>query len=308
MTPPTIFTTCKPFKGEFKTIQANALTSWAKLRPWCEVIIFGNEDGVAESCKELGIRHVEEVPRSEYGTPLMNGLFKAAEREASSDILVFVNADIMLTNDLMPAVQRVATAFGNFLLIARRWNVDMKEGWDFSTSAWDSRLRAYARRNGRLEPVYGGIDLFVYVRGMWQEIPPFAIGRGRWDSALIYMAIRSGVPVIDATEVVTCVHQNHGYAHHPQDASGVFKGPEAVRNNELLGGDEYILTSLNATYLLTASGMRRQIDFYPPHLLRRLATFPALYKPLKPFAPIVRMLAPSWRKIQRSKERRLSSP
>lgn len=304
MTSLTLFTTCKPFKGEFKTIQANALGSWARLRPHCEVIVFGDEDGVAEACKQFGFRHMSTVPRNDYGTPLLNGLFESADREAATEFLGFVNADIMLTGDLWPAVERAATAFRHFLLIARRWNVEIKDRWDLTAGDWEPRLRAYARNHGWLEPVYGGMDLFVYRRGVWKELPPMAVGRGRCDSALIYQARKLGMPVIDGTEAVTCVHQNHGYAHHPGNTPGVFKGPEALRNHELLGGDEYILTSLNATHRLTPSGLRRQFDWYPPYLLRRLAALPALYKPLRPLAPLVRMLAPSWRKLQRVKERR----
>lgn len=107
-----------------------------------------------------------------------------------------------------------------------------------------------------------------------------------------------GVPVVDATAVVTCVHQNHGYAHHPNDKAGVFTGPEASRNTELLGGDEFIFTALNATHVLTASGVRRRVDVNPLYVLRKLAVAPALYPALRPLAPLVRSLAPVWRRFR----------
>src|SRR6185295_13661097 len=127
----------------------------------------------------------------------------------SADLLAYVNADIMLTANLVQAAERIQEQFPRFLLIARRWNLNLECEWDFTQPDWAARLRDYARTHGDLEPAYGGMDLFVYPRGLWEELPPFAIGRGRWDSALIYHARKTGVPVVDATAAMTIVHQNH---------------------------------------------------------------------------------------------------
>lgn len=296
----TLFTTCKPFEGEFAEIQWNALRSWKRACPNCEVIVFGDEKGVSECCQELGFQQIPEVPRSQFATPLLDGLFEAVERATEAEVLALVNADIMLTGELMPAIQAVQKRFNKFLLIARRWNVAIHNNWDFVSPEWESQLRSYARDHGALEPPYGGVDIFVYPRKMWEGLPPFAIGRTRWDSALIYNARKRGVAVIDATDTVTSIHQNHGYSHYPKSALGVFKGPEAQRNEELLGGEQFIFTALNATHVLKKSGIRRRIDFYPPYLLRKCATMPALYRSLNFLAPAVRYLAPWWRRLQRA--------
>src|SRR5690242_875573 len=54
----TFFTTAKPFTGHSKVIQRNALASWKLIHPNAEVMLFGDEDGAAETAAELGIRHV----------------------------------------------------------------------------------------------------------------------------------------------------------------------------------------------------------------------------------------------------------
>jgi hypothetical protein len=69
--------------------------------------------------------------------------------------------------------------------------------------------------------------------------------------------------VIDATDRVTCVHPNHDYSHHPGNTAGVYKGPEAVRNESLLGGPQFIFSALNATHVLGPSGIRRRRDLNP---------------------------------------------
>src|SRR5215510_14360484 len=303
----TLFTTCKPFEGKFARVQRNALRSWA-LGPACDVVVFGDEPGVRECCEEFGFPHVPTVDRTPLGTPLVSHLFEAVEHVTHADLLAFVNADIMLTRDLTAAVEAVQNRFDRFLMIARRWNVELAYDWDFESPSWEAKLRAFVREHGTIEPSYGGVDLFVYPRGLWQHLQPFAIGRTRWDSALIYEARKLRAPVIEATRVVTAVHPNHDYAHASPETTGVFNVPDALRNQSLLGGDEFIFTSLNATHVLTESGIRQNRVLFPPYLLRQLATLPALHPRLRPLAPVVRLLAPWWRRLRpRKKKRRLRS-
>ena len=301
----TLFTTCKPFEGKFAKVQRNALRSWA-LGPACKVVVFGDEPGVRECCEEFGFYQIPSVDRTPLGTPLVSYLFEAVEHATQTELLAFVNADIMLTSDLIAAVEAVQNRFERFLMIARRWNVELADDWDFKSPSWEAKLRAYVREHGTIEPSYGGVDLFVYRRGLWKHLQPFAIGRTRWDSALIYEARKLRAPVIETTRVVTAVHPNHGYSHGPQETPGVFKGPEALRNQSLLGGDEFIFTSLNATHVLTESGIRQNRVLFPPYLLRRLATLPALHPRLRSLAPVVRLLAPWWRRLQLWKKKRRS--
>ena len=49
----TMFTIPKAFRGDFDIIQKNAIRSWTLLRPECEIILFGNEEGTAEMAGEL---------------------------------------------------------------------------------------------------------------------------------------------------------------------------------------------------------------------------------------------------------------
>src|SRR5262245_20980461 len=299
----TLFTTCKPFEGKAARVQRNALRSWA-LGPACEVVVFGDEPGVRECCEEFGFRQVPTVDRTPLGTPLVSHLFEAVEHVTHADLLAFVNADIMLTRDLTAAVEAVQNRFDRFLMIARRWNVELAYDWDFESPSWEAKLRAYVREHGTIEPSYGGVDLFVYRRGLWKQLRPFAIGRTRWDSALIYEARKLGAPVVEATRIVTAVHPNHDYSHYPQNTSGVFKGPEALRNQSLLGGEEFIFTPLNATHVLAKSGIRRNKVWFPPYLLRKLATLPALHPRLRALAPMVRLLTPWWRRLRSTKNKR----
>jgi 2-polyprenyl-3-methyl-5-hydroxy-6-metoxy-1,4-benzoquinol methylase len=304
----TLCTTCKPLRGRAAVSQGNALRSWARLGPGVEVVVLGDEPGVAEICAELGFRCVPEIPRNAWGTPVVSGLFELARREARGELVGWVNSDIILTPDLLPALARVRERFERFLLLVRRWNVDLEADWDYAAPDSEERLRRFAREHGELEPSYGGMDVFVFPRSVELPLPPFAIGRGRWDSALIYQARRLGIPVIDATEAVLSLHQNHDYVHIDGGTQSQIKGPEAQQNEEMLGGEAFIFTALNATHRLTPDGLERLRVRSPAGLLRVWATLPALHPRLRGLERAVSALAPLWRKaaaLQRRLQRRV---
>ena len=73
--------------------------SWTRLSPRPEILLFGDEEGTAEIARELGLRHFPEVARNEFGTPLLDDLFRQAEQHASTPLLGYVNGDIILTDD-----------------------------------------------------------------------------------------------------------------------------------------------------------------------------------------------------------------
>ena len=251
----TIFTTPKPFRGHIGIIQRNAILSWTKLRPVCEVILFGDDEGTAEVAAEFGVRHIPDVARNEFGTPLLNSLFAVAQRSASYDLMAYVNADIILLSDFMAAVRRMPKH--SFLMVGHRWDLDIHEALDFNRADWEKQLRIRVADAGKLH-ADSGIDYFVFRRGFWRDIPPFAIGRRGWDNWLIYRARSIDAAVIDATETVTAIHQNHDYSHHPQGADGVWNGPEAKRNQELRGSPSHIFTLGDANGILTPKTLKKQ--------------------------------------------------
>ena len=104
----TFFTTAKSFTGLIGIIQKNAITSWTKLRPKCEVIVFGNEEGAERTSKELGIMHVPDISYGEHGRPSVSELFGRAEAIATNKFLCYINADIILTDDFMKALTILA--------------------------------------------------------------------------------------------------------------------------------------------------------------------------------------------------------
>jgi hypothetical protein len=265
----TFFAVPKAFKSEFAVIQRNAICSWANLHPLCEILLLGDDTGTAEMAAEVGAIHIPTIHRNETGTPLLDSVFAEAQRHATFGILCYLNSDIILFKDFLSAVAEVSQVSRQFLAVGRRTNLDVTEPLDFS-AGWNQKLKEAIRVRGALEPP-NGLDYFIFSRGLWARIPPFAIGRMAWDQWLLYDARSSGVPVVDCTARVCVVHQKHGHSHHPGGRAACVSGAEAQRNVELAGGYRRGYTLRDATHNFTEQGIRRRVL---PYDLRRCLVTP----------------------------------
>lgn len=278
----TFFTLPKPFHGHSGIIQRNAIRSWTRLRPACQVLLLGNEPGTDEAASELGVEVYAEIELNELGTPLLHSAFEAARAHAQHALLCYVNADIILLSDFVEAVRTVSSARRRFLMVGRRCNLDVRDGLPMAGATWEAELRERARREGTL---YGpdGIDYFVFPKETLVALPPFAVGRPAWDNWMIYDARRRRIAVVDATRSVLAVHQNHGYGHVKHAVGPAWEGLEADRNRALLGGAEFLFTLRDATHELrqgrlvgawSAGDVKRRAEariiLAPPIVLRTL--------------------------------------
>src|SRR5258706_15403857 len=137
----TLFSAPKPFNDpHIAMIQRNAIKSWTLL-PNVEVILLGEEAGLAEVAKELGVKHLPNVARNESGTPLISSMFQLARENSNSDLLCIINADMILMSDFVEATlessslllkkRELAPAVQNFVLLSQRWDYDITSPIDF---------------------------------------------------------------------------------------------------------------------------------------------------------------------------------
>jgi hypothetical protein len=257
--PLTILAMPKPFRGHIGIIQRNAITSWTKLQPRPEIILFGTEVGAAECAAELGLVHIPEVARNQHGTPLLADIFLNADRRASHDLFAYVNADIILQAEFTEAVKKVREAFPRFLAVGRRTNLEVLEPLGFN-EGWEANLKERIRSQGWLENPTA-IDCFVFRRGTYEQVPPLAIGRVWFDQWLIKYARKRGLPVVDLTIFAPIVHQLHDYSHVAGGKESVYGGVEADENLAHYGERRHTYTILSATHLLTREGRIRRVFF-----------------------------------------------
>lgn len=229
----TLFATPKYFKPPFTMIQYNAIRSWLSLDPTPEVILCGNDEGVAGAAVELGVTHIPDIELSAKGTPLVNSIFSRAQKVAKNSILAYVNSDIVLMGDFLDTLDIVSSVFHHqFMIIGQRWDLWVDDYIDFSNVLWEHELRKKVEKIGKLHPQCG-IDYFVFEKGFGMDMPPFNLGRTCWDNWIVSHALRIGLDVVDATEKVFAVHQNHDYSHTGGEKKAR-KGDEAIINRRLL--------------------------------------------------------------------------
>jgi hypothetical protein len=250
-----IFSTPKPFVGHINIIQRNAIKSWTLLHPEVEVILFGDEEGTAEVCQEFGLRHEQEVERNEHGTKLLGPIFSRAQQITRHNYLCYANCDIMLTSDFRCAFEQISSRREPILMSGQRWDVDLTEPWDFSGPNWERRLMEFVRLSGRQRPPEW-IDYFLFSRGLYKTFPLLVIGRVYWDRWLIWAARSQGIRVVNASNWVKAVHQNHDYSYHKAGAEGVWSDEQAQQNFSLAGGEKHLYTLEDATHLITPQGVQ----------------------------------------------------
>jgi hypothetical protein len=266
----TLFSAPKPFTDpHIATIQLNAIKSWTLL-PDIEIILLGEEAGLAEAARELSIKHIPWVKRNQSATPLISSMFQVARENSHSDLLCIINADMILMSDFVEAAMESrslllgrrmqAVGLQNFVLLSQRWDLDITTPMDF-TPGWERQLESNVRTQGRLHRPAGS-DFFLFPKTCYIDVPDFAIGRAGWDNWMIYKARKEKWPVIDCTPSVMIVHQNHDYSHLPGGKSH-HEHPDTNENIRLAGGQAVIrYTILDSTHrLLNGKLARPQLSF-----------------------------------------------
>ena len=249
----TLFSAPKPFTNpHIAIIQRNAIKSWTLL-PDVEVMLLGEEAGLAEAAYELGVKHLSNVVRNESGTPLISSMFQLARENSTSDLLCIINADMILMSDFIKTALESRSLLlekrqQNFVLLSQRWDLDITQPIEF-TESWQNRLSSMVHGQGKLHRPAGS-DFFLFPKPCYTGVPNFTVGRAGWDNWMIYKARKEGWAVIDCTPSLMIVHQNHDYSHLP-GGKPHYEHPDTNENIRLAGGQANIrYTILDATHQL----------------------------------------------------------
>jgi hypothetical protein len=263
-----MLSTPNAFMGHFGVIQRNAIESWTRLDPRPEIILFGDDEGTAEICADLGLRHVPDVATTPEGTPLLSDMFLRGQQLATTPMVCWANADDIFT-DALPAAAAIFAASGPSYVVGQRTDVDQETLLELG-AGWQTDLRARAAAEGELKPL-NWIDWFLFSRGLFTELPPFAIGRPGYDPWLIWRAADLGAVVVDATEFVPAIHQRHDYSH-VGTREKAFAGAEAKRNAAIVDDWRHYHSIAHATQVLRADG-----TLAPARSLRHRVARPRAY-------------------------------
>jgi hypothetical protein len=251
----TLFSAPKPFTDpHIAMIQRNAMKSWTLL-PDIEVLLLGEETGLAGAAQELGVKRIPNVARNESGTPLISSMFQLARENSNSELLCIINADMIIMPDFLEAARRSRLQRDKFVLLSQRWDLDITKPIEF-TEGWEEKLRGTVCASGTLHRPAGS-DFFLFPKSCYTDIPNFTIGRAGWDNWMIYKARNERWAVIDCTPSIMIVHQNHDYSHLP-DSKPHYEHPDTNENIRLAGGQANIrYTILDSTHQLVGGKLAR---------------------------------------------------
>ena len=278
----TIFSSPRPFtEKRFAKIQMNGVNSWLRLKPRPRIILFGDErrEPGIETLGKLGCEIVGGIKRNRWGTPLLGDLMLKAQSMAKTDLVAWVNMDIILMWDFMEAIQKAERQLRQFLLIGAKVRLlGEPPEIDFSRDDWQRHVRKLCKRVKEYQPKAGS-DYHVFTNGLFRghlykrlrdrpekhtdkdfpiEYPPIAWGRIRMDTWLVWQCLRRAIPVVDATDVILAVHQDHrhiGKRVIPQDDGGeeIKLQPELTERRKSGGG-----RISNATWVFDKKGIREK--------------------------------------------------
>ena len=252
----TIFTIPKAFIREhIKTIQTNAIKSWRALGFGLEVILIGDDKGVEQVARELKVKHISNVKRNKLGTPLLDSAFSLVREKAKSNILCYVNSDIIFFSDFLKIFKFLPRE--EFLIVGRRWNIDIEKKINFENKNWEKLLKKKIKKIGRICGG-GGSDYFIFKKNSFKDFPGFAVGRVKWDNWMIYEALRKKMLVIDATEINPIVHQNHDYSHQINRGRRRTENIEAKENIKLTKKMKHIFTLKDVRWKLTKAELKKK--------------------------------------------------
>jgi len=278
----TIFSSPRPFtERRFAKIQMNGVNSWLQLRPTPRVILFGDEkrEPGIEKLADLGCETVGRVKRNQWGTPLLGDLMIKAQRMAETDLVAWINADMIMLQDFMEAVKKVERQLRQFLLIGAKVRLlGEPPEIDFFQDDWQQHIRKLCGRVKEYQPKAGS-DYHVFTNGLFRghmykylrnrpekhidkdfpiEYSPIAWGRIRMDTWLVWQCLRREIPVIDASTMILAAHQDHrriGKRVIPQDDGGAEIGLQDKLTERRASGGGRIT---NASWVFDNKGVRKK--------------------------------------------------
>ena len=263
----TIFTAPKPFTDpHIALIQENAIRSWKNLGRDVEVILIGNEKGLKKTAQEMDVQLEPFVLRNDFGTPLVNSIFDQARTNSSADYLLYANADIIFLPSFLSTVKSLVRQTKEFLAVGRRWDLDIKSILEFTPEGCET-LRQQVLNNGKRKSSQA-IDYFLFPKNLFEETPPFAIGRAGWDNWMLYHAVEKDWLLVDMSPTVMAIHQNHDYSHLP--GGKIHYNLQESHHNVSLGGGIQNMYNLLDTNRELRNGELRKPRWSLLRLLRRM--------------------------------------
>ena len=205
-------------------------SNWMSLRPYVIPVVFTNDTGLEEECRNQGwnVFPIREVAAG--GVPVLKHMFMDAMDAYNTTFYAYSNSDILFTKTLIDTLSSLSNSLANeeipVLIVGRRTNVEIGYLNETDGSSWDN-LTSVSKASGNI--FSSNAEDFFITSGVypWDECANVVIGRPAYDNWLVYNARKRKHIVIDATGTLLAIHQttsagnmeghshsNKGYNHN----------------------------------------------------------------------------------------------
>ena len=271
----TLFSSPRPFTDpHIAMIQSNAIASWLQLRPRPQVLLIGDDAGVAEVAHEMGVTHIPDVATTPHGIPRRDSMHQLAHRFAQYELLCLINADIIILSGFYESIHVIP--FAQYVATGRRFDVDVTSPIRFDSDTWRTELHELLNRSGALHGP-SAVDFAIYPKMIDPPIlPPFPMNLPGWDTWYLFEYKKRRIPVVNLNTAVTVIHQNHDSTASKRQKQHIWRRDHEAR--EVLkraGGFSSRATLREADYIITDGELRR------PSGVNRLLSRMVHFKPYR---------------------------
>lgn len=208
----------------------NATLSWDQIKPQPQILVFGDvPTRLMTSTMELVLHYSQEPD----GRPHFDSFIRIAEEASIHDVVMYATDHLIFLPGLKETVELVASQFDRFLLMGRRWDINIPGFLDFVGGRWWQELLTHMR--GHKLGSVGAKDWLIWRKPFPEPIPPFIMGIPWYDTWMAVQAEELGIQRIDASATVRAIHPIHGFPF-PGGIVGRRDDPRYAYNESLAPG------------------------------------------------------------------------
>ncbi len=225
-----------------------------------------------------------------YGSPKMNCVFsvllKATSHLLESDIVGFINGDILIFESFAQTLRAITLQYEDFLMVGRRRlteHIPKPTAATFSWQRYEEQVKQF-----KLDGGYA-VDYFMlekrFASVIIHSFPPFIIGTQRWDNAFLASAFKVGLTVIDATLSAPVLHQGSNPIHNHGKRPAAEYNEQVARHTT---GYDYLFGTIDNAAVQAVMTHISSIAFLPCSVHQRLVRCAYMYAILSPESSLPR--------------------
>lgn len=233
----TLFSAPPAFTGSESDLNRQALLSWLHLSPRPHVVLLGNHSSLHQTAEEFpGLVTVEpNIDYSFTGLPLFHSMVARANT-VDTNVTVLVQPTVMLLQDFMPGLRKLAGTFTDWALVSQRLEISdlpfrfVHKGGGIvflehsvtGESMIDRELASFVRSSGKLE-LLEGVNVWAWTVAadgplFAPPMPSFSYGAGYHDQWMARGFAKGSRIVVDATDALVGFQVRD--PHHVVDIGG----------------------------------------------------------------------------------------